>query len=172
MGVCCKIHLPAAARIIDVADVLAALCGAETIKMPLNDREGSWAAHAEARPIFSPYPGFPHWCNITWIVQTNSKPYTFSIMYHFEFGPSGSRGIMPQSTPFWLAVACGLVDFFGGHVDYKDCDDNDCDYSRDPQADIHAEDGEPWHNLQRRKLAVKPVTQDQIDAMKKHAAYN
>ena len=50
----------------------------------------------------------------------------------------------PPSTAFWIAIGKGLVDFFGGKLDYNDCDEKDVDYRKPARKDIHAEDGDEW----------------------------
>ncbi len=168
MGVDCKITLPAAARLRDVADVLGALAGLPMVKWNFSNTEG-YSAHCEGVK-YSRYdlPGLEECCKIEF-----DAPLTGPVqqMYHFEFGADGARGITPRARSVWIAIGRGLVDFFGGSVDYNDCDDEEMDYSQPQRDDIHAEDGEEWYALQDRKLAVKPITKSQVDKCKTVAAY-
>jgi hypothetical protein len=53
-----------------------------------------------------------------------------------------------------------LADFFGGVLDYADCDENEADYVVADRTDDenHPEHGEPWDRLQRRIAEVRPLT--------------
>ena len=78
---------------------------------------------------------------------------------------------MPRSTASNIAMCKRLADFFGGRVDYSDCDSTECDYYVDEQPDINAYDGEAWERLQTRKLNIEPLTADEIAACQPFAAY-
>ncbi len=44
--------------------------------------------------------------------------------------PGPSIMLLPRSTSFWLSVGKGLIDFFGGKMDYNDSDDIEINYSK------------------------------------------
>lgn len=69
-----------------------------------------------------------------------------------------------SSTSFWQAVGKRLVDFFGGSVDFNDCDDIDVDYSKEPgSTDVNAPtSGEHWENFQKRILEVPRIHKDEL----------
>lgn len=94
-----------------------------------------------------------------------------SVLYFFEGTKKGERMMIPPSTDFWIAIGKGLVEFFGGTLDYNDCDDSDVDFKRAARKDIHAEGNEEWYSLQERKLAVKPLTKADLEATRKVASY-
>jgi hypothetical protein len=106
---------------------------------------------------------------------TGQKVFGFS--YHFEFGgyreKGDSRGIIMRSWACNIVVCKKLVDFFGGWVDYQDCDSIDVDYNVKPKSDKMncPEDGDEWQNLQERIMAVQPITQEELDDAERHAAY-
>jgi hypothetical protein len=80
---------------------------------------------------------------------------------------------MPRSTPFWIAVGKRLVQFFGGEIDYQDCDEIDVDFARpskslkinDPQ------DDDEWDTFQRRLFRLKPLMVEDIKDADQYAAY-
>ena len=80
---------------------------------------------------------------------------------------------MPRSTPWWLAAGKALVDFFGGELDYNDCDSSDSDYAVPAKGDSmnRPSDGKPWHRLQDRILALQPLSADDILSARQDAAY-
>ena len=159
MGVNCKITLPPAARLQDVADVIGALAG-----MPCKQRDfgkglKGWAAHVDGVTAES-IKGLPTCANIEFDSPVDGSRH--HVMYHFEWDRHGNRGLMPRSTPLWCAIGKGLVDFFGGSVDYNDWDAIAVDYSQPARDDIHAEDGAEWYAFQERKLAVQPISAEQL----------
>ncbi len=95
------------------------------------------------------------------------------VLYHYEPSEIDGRLLMPPSTCWWIAVGRRLVDFFGGALDYNDCDDKDINFRRPKKSrKMNApEDGKPWYAFQERMLIVKPITEKEIQAMVKHAAY-
>ena len=169
MGMNCKITLPAACRLRDVADVIGALAGLPVQRQYFETCPG-WITRVEGVECSSyAQLGLEGCAKIQY--QNPMDGLDHQIMYHFEWGKDGSRGLMPSSTPFWIAIGRGLVDFFGGSVDYNDCDDSDVDYQKPEQPDIHAEDDEEWYSLQERKLAVKRITKAEIKELAKVARY-
>ena len=80
--------------------------------------------------------------------------------------------MLPPSTAFWVAAARRLVEFFGGYVDYNDCDCSERDYVVPDRPDIqHAEDGEQWEHFQARKLAVTPLSKEEIEKAAEYSSY-
>lgn len=172
MGVNCRILLPPAARIYDVADVLGGLAGLQVKKRKTNP----WATYVLGVDCRSyPGKGLEAYALISLRPEIRKDLVGGSrcheCMYHFEGGPKGERLLMPRSTAFWIAVGKGLVDFFGGTLDFQDFDDKYSDYKKPMVADIHAEDGNEWDRLQNRKLNVKPITWQQLKAADQHASY-
>ncbi len=177
MGVDCKILLPAAAQIRDVADVLGALAGFPMHKRHFGPPLDGWIAGRDYRDenvVVKPYSDSSSLIAHMQIVingESVDGENGHQVMYHFEGSRKGEHLLMPRSTDFWIAIGKGLVDFFGGTVDYNDCDDSDVDYQQPERSDIHAEDGEEWTEFQERKLAVKPLTKEQLAECRKEASY-
>ena len=169
MGVDCRITLPPATRVRDVAMVIGALVGLPVEhRKPDSKYEGfGWASVNKI--TYKSNSSIPECCNIEW-TDLDGEPR--NVLYHFEFGDDGCRGMLPRSTPFWLAIGMKLVDFFGGELDKNDSDSVDCDYQKPVRNDISASDGKEWEKFQKRLLAVKPLTRADIDAEKKHASYD
>jgi len=94
------------------------------------------------------------------------------LYYHFE-SSYGGRSLGPRSTAYWIAVAHRLVDFFGGTIDYQDCDTVDVDYRRGKKSNRYncPEDGKPWHSFYKRLSEVKPITQAEMEHYDQFAAY-
>ena len=84
-------------------------------------------------------------------------------MYHFECNRKGMRLMMPRMCNSSIVIGRRLVDFFGGEVDYNDCDAVKVDYSQPWKSDAEncPEDGEEYWNLYRRMAAEKPITKEE-----------
>jgi hypothetical protein len=169
MGVNARITLPAAARLRDVADVMGALAGHVMTKQPFSQKSDGWSAGRPrgAKGIrIEPCKAMVEWVLIfldnTADVQLPDGQCSHYVMYHFEGGKNGERLMLPPSTEFWIAIGKGLVDFFGGSIDYNDCDDVAVDYEQTAREDIHAETDDGWYSLQNRKLAVCALTQSDL----------
>ena len=80
---------------------------------------------------------------------------------------------MPRSTASNIALGKRLVDFFGGFVDYNDCDNSDSDYAvAEKTADeCDPQDGQPWDDFQERMFNLKPITKEEIEACRQYSAY-
>ncbi len=64
-----------------------------------------------------------------------------------------------SKSPGNIRLLKALADFFGGKVDFDDCDDVEFDYVVEDKKDEDncPEDGEAWTNLQERFLTIKPL---------------
>lgn len=162
MGVDCSISFPSRVRLHDVADVVAILCGAKAARKPLRGCDGAYYAHIEGLKV----KGCDSPAGCATIIFEDQ-----CFLYHFEFGDFGERGIMPRSTAENIAMCKRLADFFGGRVDFSDCDSTEVDYFVEEQPDINASNGAAWQRLQDCKLAVQPLTDEEIAACEKFAAY-
>lgn len=167
MSADCQLTIPAPARIRDVAEVTAALLGCPVIKQPLGN--DGYAAHVDGIR-YHVYPDMPECSTI--IVPMPIGPWeTWSCLYHYEWDALGNHGMMPRSRALNIALCVALCDFFGGSVDFNDCDSEEEDHRQPIREDIHAEDGQPWNAFQDRKLAVKALTPDDIERYRPFAAY-
>ena len=166
MGIDADISLPPNVRLHDVAVVLAALYGHEVRR----SKRGSAQCIGVALTSSSHVP------QCAWIkippVPRFGRP-AMQVLYHFEL-EKGRRGLGFRSWPLAIAMLKRLADFFGGNVDYNDCDSNAHDYERPDRDDVAncPDDGEPWEDLQDRMAAVKAVTREEIAECRRFAAYN
>jgi len=166
MGVDCRIWLPGRVRILDVADVIGILAGMKPEKRPFSTSEdGGWSTHVP-NVRTEGIPEMPH-CALIYFEHNGE---TRTVLYHFEPG-AGERLLMPSSTALWLAIGSGLIHFFGGRLDYNDCDSEDANETATVNYDIAPSDGEPWYEFQQRKLDLKALTKEDIDKYKPNAAY-
>jgi hypothetical protein len=180
VGVDCRVVLPHRARLDDVVKVMGCLAG-----LPTQWTESSgvrWLDVTGGRA--KSYA--PDW-HLTSCAEIVLDPVAVGdativrCMFHFDLALGGrnglryehsGRGIGPRSTPFWLAIGKGLVDFFGGVMDYQDCDDIDVDYQQPEREDIQAFDGEPWRLFQERIANVAALAEADLLAMRDAAAYD
>jgi len=161
MGVDCMVLLPADTRANDVAKAIAILLGAEKTKQKLGNC-GSWACWTDSR------------------VEANSAVPTCAdlvvpgdkFLYHFE-AERGQRLLMRRSWAKDIALFCRLAEFFGGAVDFNDCDDQyDRFYQRPLARPINdPEDGPLWTQLQEDLFNLEPLTDEEITQCAEYAAY-
>lgn len=167
MGIDCTWTIPAPARIRDVADVIGMLLGCPKELRPLGDMEGSFYNHVEGIE----FRRFDH--SATGLVVPECTQIVIhakrggGFLYHHEWGAFGHHGIMEHSCPENIALFVSLCSFFGGEVDFDDCDDQKVDYREPVREDIHAEDGQPWDHFQMRMHAVEPLTEEDIAPYRK-----
>lgn len=175
MGIDCKLTLPAAAQIRDVADVIGALLGKPMHKRPIY---GVWSAdHNHGVIAFRQYgdlvernryePNVPECLSID--IETSDGPRSF--LYHYEWDAIGNRGMMMRAFSENIALCVALCDFFGGSVDFNDCDTIRENYRQPAREDIHRENGTAWQSFQQRKLDVQPLTKADIARYTPEAAY-
>ena len=168
MGVDCRIMLPDRVRVRDVAEVMGALTGLPVGKrfFDKNNEVQGWAAHVDG-VIVRP-SNTSSLCEIQWTTPDNA---THFVLYFFELSEVVGRLMMPRSTAFWIAVGKRLVIFFGGELDYNDCDNKDVDYRRKRRTDCMPSDGKPWYRFQERILKIVPITEAEYANAAKHSAY-
>jgi hypothetical protein len=164
MGVNCDITLPGNARVKDVAQVIGRLSGCAAEKKHFS-QGGGW--YTEVKTVNVKPSTMPECCYIYWQHNEDDR----AVLYHFEWESSGNRGLSPNATAWWIAAAKRLVDFFGGSVDFSDCDSIDVDYAKEPSPLNGASDGQEWEALHQAILDVQPITEAELDEAEKHAAY-
>lgn len=170
MGVDCKITLPANVRIDDVAKVIGISAGCPKEKRPLGPSyPNSFSIHVKniAYDILQTMPQAP----TIVINQDCVDGLKHHVMFFFEY--KGKRLLNPRSTAFWIAVAHRLVDFFGGSIDYRDCDDVEVDYERPEKSNAEncPEGGNDWDVFQERLWALEPMTTEEMKRFEAVAAY-
>lgn len=169
MGVDCNIHLPSNVQVKDVASVIGVAAGLKSERKLLGHTDG-WYLHVNGvEVIASPVVTLAD-------ILLNGKmidgELRHEISYHFEPCCGSGRLLMPRSTAFWIAIGRRLVDFFGGHMSYQDCDPSE-DYTKWPKSNRLncPQDGKPWQKFQERKEAVLPLTHADLVYCDEFAAY-
>ena len=165
MGVDTRIRLPGDVRVRDVADVIGILAG----------RKVSWGGSGKSRWVevegvtVESAQGVPQCANIQITPGDGVRPDHIYVLYHFEDDEGNGRVLCPRSTPFWVAVGKRLVQFFGGTVDYQDCDDVEVDFKADkPRSRNNPSDGKPWDDFQAEKAAIVPLTKEDVETCRKY----
>jgi hypothetical protein len=176
MGVDTHLYLPSDVRVKDVALVAAALLGVSIHKHEFVD--GSFFAEAPdhrvkvnaasfeagfADIIVRPKPGE----SLAWLKLGEC----WSAFYAFE-GGRGRRYLSARSYAINIAVFKGLARFFGGTVDFNDCDDRAVNYRAEKKGRNDPEEGAAEVNFQRRLLAVQPLDSVDMKLARKFAAYD
>lgn len=169
MGVDTSILLPNNVRVRDVADVIGILVGKKAEKQYFNTSGSGWATHVEGVKV---KPSSIPECadiNIEGPFSDDVIPYRngqvgLYVLYHFEPEYDG-RLLYPRMSNFWVAVGKRLVQFFGGQVDYNDCDAVEINFRRRPKSrKMNApSDGSSWYDFQERLLKLKPLTRDELE---------
>lgn len=177
MGVDCHIWLPGNAHSSDVANVIGKLLGQASSRMPLNSsRDDSWAIQVEGVKVV----GNVDIPSMATIRLDREGEVIDCFFFHFEAsshtkheGVAWGRSMNPRSNALSIAMAQKLVDFFGGYLDYQDCDDDEFDYKVMPRSDQDntPQDGNAWAAMQLRVEAVEKLAFEDIEACIPLAAY-
>jgi hypothetical protein len=168
MGVNARIYLPPPVRLDYVSIALAIAGGARWENFDLQEGTGVQAVRVPSLDLRSP-GGAP--CIAAVEFRDSMRNERRHLLYYFEFGDKGERGLMPASRPYWLAVGKKLVDTFGGRIDYSDFDDCHNDYEVENRWPEDWEDT-AFVRLEDMLRAIQPVTREEIRAMEKFAAYS
>jgi hypothetical protein len=166
MGCSCHIYLPTNVRIRDVADVVGILSGCE--KTRTKGTGGSeWV---EVKSVKVKHADHDAVANIMVTLDVASPAVKArngdnQVMAFFSYECRGWFLLSGGSNPYWKAIGLALVDFFGGTVDFNDCDETDVDYEMPSRtADENApEDGDAWFDFQTRKFALSPLTAEEYE---------
>lgn len=148
MGVDTRIMLPEDVRVAEVAEAIGILAGLSAKKQSLGwgDSFACQVAGASATPS-----SIPTCCyiNIKGNIIDGQKAH--QVLFHFEPDDNAHYGrlMLPRSTAFWICVGRGLVEFFGGAVDYCDCDSVNIDYHKvKPRHKNNPSHGKAWSDFQ------------------------
>lgn len=78
-----------------------------------------------------------------------------------------------RSTAYWISVGKRLVDYFGGIIDYCDCDDTFINYRKPiKKVRCNPQDGEEYQQLHTNLLNMKPITELELMNNDEFAAYS
>lgn len=170
MGVSCAIVLPYEARSIDIAKIIGMSCGLPFEMKQLGQVPGTYL-NVEGVTLRESAAG-PTCGELCWQDLDGTQRH---VLWHYEFNPNSrklprGRGMLPPSTAFWICIGKRLVDFFGGWVDFNDCDSQRCDYWRKMNHQCDPEDGKPWQDQQFAMASILPISADEFEAALPHAA--
>lgn len=162
MGVDVCLTLSVGSRLHDVANAIGILAG-----LPVTSDSGFYQLRGVTTRT-TPIPEAPEIVILGRLIDGESA---HSVMFHYE-NAGGCPQMIPPSTAFWIAVCRRLVDFFGGSLDYQDCDSVSVNYRKPcPRKRNDPSDGKPWHAFQAALYSLKPLTTADLDKAKKWAAY-
>lgn len=170
MGTDCALTLPSHAQVRDVAKVMGILLGRPSHRHEYrNGSQSGWWAEVDG--VMVKPSGVTGLADISIEGETICCPDGQNgrfFLYHFEWGNKGKRGTMPRCTPVNIAMCVGLADFFGGKVDFNDCDSIEVDYHVRVREALWPHKNTPsddpgWHQFQQAILDVQPLAQEDID---------
>lgn len=174
MGVDCKIYLPDSVGLSNVAKVIGAVTGCPMEKVPLTNDPGDPRWFVKVPAVETLLGAIPELAGIRIAHKCVDGLYNHYVGYHFEC-EQGGRLLMPRSTAFWIAVGCSLVSFFGGRVDFQDCDDenenSNLEFPDRGREVNNPQTGPAWQRFQERVFALKLITEEDWRACDRFAAY-
>ena len=97
-----------------------------------------------------------------------------SVMYFFESSEYAdySRALYPKSTPYWLAIGKRLITFFGGMLIYRDDKDSEkIVFPKPSTRQYNPEDDDQYSEHELRYFKLSVLSEIEIEAMRKYAAY-
>jgi len=176
MGVDTRILLPEDVRVGNVAQVIGILAGLPKTWVTSNNGSCKWIK-VDGVKVES-LENMPATCRIILNIPDHwgrlvDKEQVHHTLFHFEPDmKKGGRLMIPPSTPFWIAVGIGLCKFFGGQIDFNDCDSKGWDRQfRKPRPTNSPNVGRPWDNFQQAMFDLKPVTTADMKFANKKASY-
>lgn len=142
MGISTNIYLPGNVRFKDVMTVIGVTVGLDKKKRDIGG--GSYYVDVDGIQART-YNSQPDMVNI----EFGNR---FCHWFFEHYSDLGDRVLLCGDSDFWRIVGNRLVDFFGGYVDYDDCDEIDFDYEvpMKSNSENRPTSGEPWKNLQER----------------------
>ena len=171
MGVNCMIYLPSDVRLHDLTKAMGVAAGFEKSKRPCGK-----SFYVEVKGVKTSVMDVLPMCpNIIFEGMTIDGESGHYVMFHGEcsYGHGQWKLLMPRSTPFWIAMGKKLIETFGGKMDCNDCDEKKINFSLPkPRKYNDPEDDEPWEKLQQAIWDITPITQKDLIAARKYAAYD
>lgn len=175
MGTDCRVYLPSDTRVQHVAEVIGILLGLPPKKTPLGERGSSFYTSVDGAKVET--TSVPEMCVIV-VKPTDLAPSGDSWYYHFDARGPWSTMPLLSSRALAISVAVGdrVAQFFGGIVDFNDCDSIEGDrVYRRPRPRNNPGDGEgvdgEWEAFQQAIFDIKPLTQEDIVSYTNLSAY-
>ena len=173
MGVDTLIYLPTNCSVCNIANVMAAYAGLKAEKKIFSSNDGYYVEIETGVSVKNSHlPGCVG-INMTGDVVDGEKNHYVLFHYEASYKDEARFLLMPRSTKFWIAIGYNLVKFFGGELIYQDISDETFDYGEPVKSlkENRPSDNQEWYDLQNRILAIKPLTQEEIDFFQDVAAY-
>jgi hypothetical protein len=168
MGVDATIRLPEDVRVTDVADVMGILAGLPFTQEPLT----GGGSYVKVKGVKVETSGCPEMVIIQLTGNLVDGEPIHTAFYHFESDDGKGRQVGVRSTPFWIALGRQLAAFFGGSMDYNDCDEVDVNYVADkPRADNRHTSNGAWVAFQEDLAKIQPLTEYDLNRAREFAAY-
>ena len=174
MGVDTYIYLPKDVRVHEVAEVMGILAG---LKPKWAGANGSIWAEVKGASVKG-IEIIPGAANI-YLEADKGKKFIDGerehfCMYHYEVGGHYSNYVLlsPRSTALWIAIGIGLCKFFGGGIDYNDCDAGGIN-RRFPRKrkNNSPDDGKAWDLFQKEIMSIKPLSDKDLEKAEELASY-
>jgi len=164
------IYFPADVRIKDVMAVIGILCGCEKTKVHLDGRDGWFTRVGDSPNVSVSNTPTPDYVTICTGPSINGE--RFRGGYFFESRNSG-RELHCDRDPFCHIVGIRLIQFFGGQIDFDDCDGCDCDYEcPKPRKKNNPSGGESWQAFQKDLMNLLPIREEDLDKDVVHLVKN
>lgn len=175
MGVDTRIILPSNVRIRDVAMAFAIAAGNtihwEKSSSNTKDSYGGDLKFLRVAYKIKTSDCSPEMAQILFEQHITRSRDTGCLAYWFWENDSNTRLIIVRSSAFWIAIAHRIVDFFGGAIDYSDCDDNEVDYYVEAKIN-NPTGGRAWDMFYKRMSEIEPITKEDMEHFEKFAAYS
>lgn len=185
MGVDCYINLPMDVDIDDIAHVMSILVGNKPILEPINgSQNGGIACHVKGYQFASTHTPHMTMINLELVGGGLMVDGTDHHYCHFFYCSRNEETgkivncLYPRSNPFWCALGKKLVQFFGGSVQFNDCDSakgkNVYRSKRHCPVDKHGltpHDGKEWNEYQKAMSEIKPLTIKDLEEVRHLTGY-
>ena len=167
MGCNTHIYLPCNVRIRDVVTIIATLTGNKIVKIQINknaisanltDPEAVKIINKEHAPLEMVQIAIK--LNETAkTIREDDSPFCH-FYWHWENSTHHQHRLLStKSTNFWITIGKALVNFYGGFIDYNDCDAIDINYHVTEKSNEEncPGDGQEWNDFQNKLLQIKPL---------------
>lgn len=181
MGCNVNIYLPPDVHGRDAVKVIGILAGLKPVRKNFDRGDGTYVEVPESNEMASSVEGMSE---LTIRAPKGSTLVDGDEQHNTSFHYSSRRNgkvfnlAMPTATPFWCAIGKSLVVWFGGVVQY-----NDCDVEKAPNVfrsrrfcptdkyGLLSEDGKSWELYRDELMKIRPLTSLELKRGRKVAAY-
>lgn len=178
MSVDCKLYLPVDVSARDLEEAIAILLGAKATYQKFNGHD-FYTTEVEGQPRAEACKYVEGVSNFKLPGKDIMplRPSGFDPTFHYiaRRGRTVYNLLKMSSSPTRVALAIRLAKFFGGIVDYNDCDENgkELRFKRTLNVSMLADmDNEPFGRFQLALSKLQPLTKDEIRAAGKFAAWS